>query len=190
MAIVFLQNWNNNNEWSCPIINLLKNNILQGVSFLLLCFVTTTYRVKNNLRFFHWISNCGVLCLFHFWDIHTKTFLRVITMQEAFFYYCYYRRHRNIFWVGDPILKKHDEILQILRFLFLKIPESRDAGPLQFWCPWLLLYFDDRHSHSWNSVIWYDKEKKIFYWSVQFTCQTARRQIDFIILCKYIWFLL
>ena len=48
-----------------------------------------------------------------------------------------------------------------MRFLFLKIPESRDAGPLQFWCPWLLLYFDDRHSHSWNSVIWYDKEKNL-----------------------------
>ena len=121
-----------------------------------------------------------------------KHSFELLLCRRLFFitYYYYYRRRRIIFWVGDPILKKHDEILQILRFLILKISESRDARPLQFWCPWLLLYFDDRHSHSWNSVIWYDKEKKIFYWSVQFTCQTARRQIDFIILCKYIWFLL
>ena len=89
-----------------------------------------------------------------------KHSFELLLCRRLFYYYCYYWRRRNIFWVGDPILKKHDEILQILRFLFLKIPESRDAGPLQFWCPWLLLYFDDCHSHSWNSVIWYDKEKK------------------------------
>ena len=40
-------------------------------------------------------------------------------------------------------------------------------------------------------TVWYDTtRKKIFYWSVQFTCQTARRQIDFIILCKYMIFTL
>ena len=93
---------------------------------------------------------------------YTTLSIYILCYAGGFFitYYDYYRRRRIIFWVGDPILKKHDEILQILRFLILKISESRDARPLQFWCPWLLLYFDDRHSHSWNSVIWYDKEKK------------------------------